>query len=495
MDVIDRPVYELAQLLESGEISAEELVGRFLSRIEEVDGKVGAFVTVDREGALSGARSADEARRAGEAPSRLAGIPVAVKDNMCTRGIETTCASRMLRGFIPPYDAHVVERLKAAGMIVIGKTNLDEFAMGSSTESSALFVTRNPWDLERVPGGSSGGSAAAVAASEVPAALGSDTGGSVRIPAAYCGVVGMKPTYGLVSRYGAVAYASSLDQVGPLTANVRDCAVMLKVIAGHDPRDTMSVDTEIPDYEAQLDCDVDGKVIGLPKQYFAEAVEPGVRDAVLEAAGQLSRLGVRVEEVSLPIVEYALAAYYIIASSEASSNLARFDGVRYGHRAANAVDSVSMFMKSRAEGFGPEVKRRIIMGTFALSAGYFDAYYKKAQQVRALLKRDLDSLFERCDALLTPASPATAFRIGERTGDPMSMYMSDVCTATANLAGIPAISLPCGWQDGLPIGMQLLGRRFGEATLFQLAYAYEQAAGYPSRKAPVGNDRGCRSCH
>ncbi len=495
MDVIDRPLYELAHLLESGEVTAEELVVEFLGRIDRVDGKINAFVTVDREGALSGARSADKARRAGEAQSRLAGIPVAVKDNMCTRGIETTCSSKMLRGFIPPYDAHVVERLKAAGMLVIGKTNLDEFAMGSSNESSALFITRNPWNLERVPGGSSGGSAAAVAASEVTAALGSDTGGSVRIPAAFCGIVGMKPTYGLVSRYGVVAYASSLDQVGPLAANVRDCAAMLKVIAGRDPRDSMSIDTAIPDYESQLSCDVSGRVIGLPKQYFAEGVEPGVRDAVLEAARQLSKLGVRVEEVSLPTVEYALAAYYIIASSEASSNLARFDGVRYGHRATGAVDSVSMFMKTRAEAFGPEVKRRIIMGTYSLSAGYYDAYYKKAQQVRSILIRDFDRVFEQCDALLTPTAPTTAFPIGERIDDPMSMYMSDVCTVTANLAGIPAISLPCGWHDDLPIGMQLLGKRFGEATLLQLAYAYEQAAGYPSRRAPVADDRGCCSCH
>jgi aspartyl-tRNA(Asn)/glutamyl-tRNA(Gln) amidotransferase subunit A len=495
LDVIDRPVYELANLLEAGEVSAEELAMEFLGRIDRVDGKIGAFVTVDREGTLSGARSVDRARRAGEAPSRLAGIPVAVKDNMCTRGIETTCSSKMLRGFVPPYDAHVVERVKAAGMLVIGKTNLDEFAMGSSTENSALFVTRNPWNLERVPGGSSGGSAAAVAASEVPAALGSDTGGSVRVPAAYCGVVGMKPTYGLVSRYGVVAYASSLDQVGPLTANVTDCAVMLRAIAGHDPRDSMSIETEIPDYEAQLGCDVAGKVVCLPKQCLTEGIDPVVRDAVLEAAQQLSKLGVKVEEVSLPIVEHALAAYYIIASSEVSSNLARFDGVRYGHRAAGAVDTVSMFMKTRAEGFGREVKRRIIMGTYSLSAGYYDAYYKKAQQVRTILKRDFDRVFERCDALLTPTAPTTAFPIGERIDDPMSMYMSDMCTVTANLAGIPAISLPCGWRDGLPIGMQLLGKRLGEATLLQLAYAYEQAAGYLSRKAPAVNDRGCCSCH
>jgi len=495
LDVIDRPLYELARLLESGEVSAEELAVEFLSRIDKVDGIVGAFVTVDREGTLSGARMADKARRAGEAPSHLAGIPIAVKDNMCTRGIETTCSSKMLRGFVPPYDAHVVERVKAAGMLVIGKTNLDEFAMGSSTENSALRVTRNPWNLQRVPGGSSGGSAAAGAASEAPAALGSDTGGSVRVPASYCGIVGMKPTYGLVSRYGVVAYASSLDQVGPLAANVRDCAIMLRVIAGHDPRDSMSIDAEIPDYEAQLGRDIAGKVIGLPKEYFAEGIEPGVRDAVLEAAKQLSKLGVEVEEVSLPTVEYALAAYYIIASSEASSNLARFDGVRYGHRAEGAVDSVSMFMKTRAEGFGPEVKRRIMMGTYSLSAGYYDAYYKKASQVRSTLKSDFDRVFERCDALLTPTAPTTAFPIGERIDDPMSMYMSDVCTVTANLAGIPGISLPCGWQDGLPIGMQLLGKRFSEATLLQLAYAYEQAAGYPSRKAPVTKDRGCCSCH
>jgi aspartyl-tRNA(Asn)/glutamyl-tRNA(Gln) amidotransferase subunit A len=485
LELISKSVHELVHLLESRAISAEELVSQCLSRIEQIDDRVKAFVSVDADGALSAARAVDKARTAGTAPSRLAGIPVAVKDNICTRGMRTTCSSKMLENFVPPYDAHVVERLKAAGMIVIGKTNMDEFAMGSSTENSAISVTRNPWDLARVPGGSSGGSAAAVASGEAPVSLGSDTGGSVRTPAAYCGLVGIKPTYGLISRYGLIPYASSLDQVGLLSADVRDCAVMLGVISGYDHRDSTSVDIGPVDYESRLGRDISGMVIGIPKECLGDGIDTPIRESVTSAARTLESLGAKVVEVSIPSTQYALPVYYVIGPAEASSNLARYDGVRYGYRVDNAPDSVSMFMETRGRGFGSEVKRRIMVGTYVLSAGYYDAYYRKAQQVRTLIRRDFERALQQCDVLITPTTPTTAFLIGEKATDPLSMYMSDVCTVTANLAGIPGLSIPCGWHEGMPIGMQLLGRHFEEPTLLQVAYAYEQATGFEVKKAAL----------
>lgn len=485
LELISKPIHELIGLLETRAISAEELVRQFLDRIDQVEPKLKAFISVDREGAIRAAKAADQARSEGRACSRLAGIPVALKDNICTKGIPTTCASKILEGYMSPYDAYVVERLRSEEMVIIGKTNMDEFAMGTSTENSAFFPTRNPWDLSRVPGGSSGGSAAAVASGEVPAALGSDTGGSIRTPAAYCGVVGLKPSYGLVSRYGLVSYASSLDQIGLLTGDVRDCAIMLRVIAGHDSRDSTSVQTEPVDYEANLDEEVAGMVIGLPKEYYGAGIDPKIMELVLEAARTLEGLGVRVEEVSIPTLDYALAAYYVIAPAEASSNLARYDGVRYGCRYDRATDSVSMFMETRGRGLGLEVKRRIIMGTYVLSAGYYDQYYRKAQQVRTLIRRDFERVLQHCDALITPTTPTIAFKLGEKTEDPLSMYMSDVCTVAANLVGIPAISLPCGMHEGCPVGVQLMGRKFDEARLLRIAYAYEQASGLQMKKAPV----------
>lgn len=478
-------MHELIGLLESRAISSEELVGQYLDRIELVEPRLSAFITVDREGALKAAKTVDAARKNGQAPSRLAGIPIAVKDNICTKGIATTCASRILENFIPPYDASVIEKLRAAGMIIIGKTNMDEFAMGSSTENSGFHPTRNPWDLDRVPGGSSGGSAAAVAAGEAPVALGSDTGGSVRTPAAYCGVVGLKPTYGLVSRNGLVPYAASLDQIGVLTADVRDCAIMLGAIAGHDPRDSTSVPVKQVDYEASLGKDPSRRVVGILKGCLGEHIDPHVTESVLAAAKTLERLGVRVEEISMPTLEYALPTYYVLGSAEASSNLARYDGVRYGYRDKQAPDSVSMFMETRGKGLGREVKRRVLMGTYVLSAGHYEQYYRKAQQVRTLIRDDLQKALERCDVLITPTTPTVAFKLGEKTDEPLSMYMSDMCTVVANLAGVPAVSVPCGTHEGCPVGLQLIGRGFDEALLLQIAHAYEQTARHETAKAPV----------
>lgn len=482
MEVIFRTAGELADLLNRGEVSSEEMTRGFLGRMERVEPAVRAFVTVTSELALAQAREADHQRRAGEKTSPLLGIPMALKDNMCTRGTLTTCSSKILRNFTPPYDSTVAARLKEAGAVLLGKTNLDEFAMGSSTENSGLHLTYNPWDVSRVPGGSSGGSAAAVAAGEVAFALGSDTGGSIRQPASFCGVVGLKPTYGRVSRFGLVAFASSLDQIGPLTRDVADAALVMNAIAGDDPLDSTAAPVPVPDYTKALTGDVRGLRIGVPREYLAEGVAPEVREAVLKAVDVLVSLGASAEECSMPHTEYALSTYYLIAPAEASSNLARYDGVRYGHRAAGAEDLIDMFEKTREEGFGPEVKRRIMLGTYALSSGYYDAYYLKAQKVRTLIKQDFDRAWERFDVLATPTSPTVAFPIGQRAEDPLQMYLADVCTIPVNLAGVPGISVPCGFSEGLPIGLQFIGQPFDESTLLRAAHAFEQSTEHHRRR-------------
>ena len=464
--------------LRKGEVSARELTDQHLERIAGVDGSVHAFLEVTADRARADADRIDEARSRGESLPPLAGIPLAIKDNLCTQGIATTCSSRMLEGFVPPYESTVTERLWQAGGVMLGKTNLDEFAMGSSTETSAFGPSRNPWNLEKVPGGSSGGSAAAVAAGECVASLGSDTGGSIRQPAAFCGVVGLKPTYGRVSRYGLVAFASSLDQVGPFTTSVADAAELLQVIAGEDPRDATCLKAPVPDYVAALNQPVAGLRVGLVRECFeAEGLDPQVKASVLAAAEQLQALGCELVDVSCPRFNDGIATYYVIAPSEASANLARYDGVKYGYRAADAASLAEMTARSRAEGFGDEVKRRILIGTYALSAGYVDAYYKKAQQVRTLIRRDFDRAFEGVDVLLTPTSPTTAFGFGAHSDDPLAMYLADLLTIPANMAGLPAISLPCGFdQQGLPIGVQLITNVLEEPRLLQVAHHYEGAA-------------------
>ena len=470
--------------LDRKEISSVELTQAHLERIRGVDGRVKAFVTVSDELALEQARRADERIESGDARP-LTGIPMQLKDNMATKGIPTTCSSRMLQGFVPPYDATVTQRLYAEGAVLLGKGNLDEFAMGSSTENSALFTTRNPWDTERVPGGSSGGPAAAVAADECIYALGSDTGGSIRQPAALCGVVGFKPTYGLVSRYGLVAFASSLDQIGPITKDVTDCAIVMNAIAGHDSRDSTSIEYDAPDYTRSLDGDLSGFRLGAPKEYFVQGMEPGVEEATREAIRTLEKLGATVEETSLPHTSYALAVYYIIAPSEASANLARYDGVKYGYSAQDAESMWDALEKTRQQGFGPEVKRRIMLGTYALSAGYYDAYYLKAQKVRTLIRQEFEAAFERFDALVMPTSPSVAFKMGEKTADPVQMYLNDILTMPANIAGIPGISVPGGMSDGLPVGFQIMGKPLGEETILRIAYAYEQATGWRFKHRPA----------
>jgi len=467
------------------DLSCRELVEAYLGAIEAQDGAVRAYLTVTAEQARQEAEALDRRLASGEPLPPLAGMPVALKDNLCTRGVRTTCGSRILEPFVPPYDATAVRRLREAGAVVLGKTNLDEFAMGSSTENSGFGPTRNPWSLEHVPGGSSGGSAAAVAAGEAVAALGSDTGGSIRQPASLCGIVGLKPTYGRVSRYGLVAFASSLDQIGPMTLDVRDCALVLQAISGRDPHDSTSVDVPVPDFLASLEGGVRGLRVGLPTEFFGEGLDPQVREAVLRAVRVLESLGAVVEEVALPTLEYALPTYYLIACAEASSNLARYDGVAYGSRSRRAEDLYTLYARTRAEGFGPEVKRRIMLGTFALSAGYYEGFYKKAQQVRTLVRRDFDRCFQRVDVLATPTSPVAGFRLGERTADPLQMYLADVYTIPVNLAGLPGVSVPCGFADGLPVGLQLVGRPFDEATLLRVAYAYEQATEWHRARAPV----------
>jgi aspartyl-tRNA(Asn)/glutamyl-tRNA(Gln) amidotransferase subunit A len=469
----------LRALIDSGEASAVEVCRAHLERIDQVDPAVGAYLAVHAEEALACAARIDASRRDGRSAGPLLGVPIAVKDNHCTRGTATTCASRILERFVPPYDATSVARLREAGAIIIGKTNLDEFAMGSSTENSARRRTCNPWSLDRVPGGSSGGSAAAVAAMEATAALGSDTGGSVRLPAALCGVVGLKPTYGRVSRYGLVAFASSLDQIGPLGRSVEDVARVLQVIAGHDPCDATSSREEVPDYLATLRQGPGGLRVGVPREYFPAGLDDEVGASVRAALAALESQGARLEEISLPHTGYAVPAYYIVATAEASSNLARYDGVAYGHRAADAADLRSMYINSRREGFGTEVKRRIMLGTYVLSAGYYDAYYLKAMKVRTLIRRDFEQAFDKVDVIVTPTSPTAAFRFGEKTERPLQMYLSDIFTVTLNLAGLPGLSVPCGLTgDRLPIGLQVIGRRFDEATILRLAAAIEAGVGF-----------------
>ena len=476
MELYELTAYEIAEQIAAGQLSAQETTEACLERIAEVEETVNSFLVVTADRARAQAAQADEELANGEAPNPLAGIPIAIKDVMCTRGLATTCGSKILENFIPPYDATVVQRCSQALLPMVGKTNMDEFAMGSSTENSAFKVTANPWDLERVPGGSSGGSAAAVAAGEALVALGSDTGGSIRQPAALCGIVGLKPTYGRVSRYGLIAYASSLDQIGPLTRDVTDCALVMNVIAGHDPQDATSADIPVPDYTEYLTGSVAGLKAGVPAQLLGEGIDPQVRDRVQAAIDDLQNMGLECEEVQMPHIDYSLPVYYIIAPAECSSNLARFDGVRYGYRTPTETDDINeLFAMTRAEGFGPEVRLRIMLGTYTLSAGYYDAYYLKALKVRTLIKGDFDSAFQKYDVLLSPTSPTVAFPIGERADDPLAMKLADICTIPVNLAGIPAISIPCGFVDGLPVGLQIMGRAFEEDKVLQVAYAYEQA--------------------
>jgi len=479
-------IHEAHELLKQRKISSTELTKSVLKRIAEIEGKVHACVTIVEDAALEDAEKVDNYIKTVHEITPLTGIPTLIKDVICTKGVRTTCSSKMLENFVPPYDATVIEKLKAQKAVIVGKTNMDEFAMGSSTEHSAFFPTHNPWDLSRVPGGSSGGSAAAVAADETIYALGSDTGGSVRQPAALCSVVGLKPTYGRVSRFGLVAFASSLDQIGPITKDVTDCALVMNVIAGYDPGDSTSVPYLIPDYTQQLIPDVKGLKIGIPQEYLVAGVQNEVRAALRVAINKLQELGAEIDwEVSLPHTEYALAAYYILAPSEASANLARYDGVKYGFSERDASNVIETTEKTRQFGFGPEVKRRIMLGTYALSAGYYDAYYLKAQKVRTLIKQEFDQAFEKYDALVTPTSPIVPFKLGEKLEDPMQMYLSDVCTLPINIAGIPAISIPAGFADNLPIGMQIMGKPFSEEILLRIAFAYEQATDWHKRKPKI----------
>ena len=475
-------LHDAGEKLRRRELTSAALTEAVFERIAETDGMVRAYLTLDRDAALESARRADERLQRGDNHSPLLGIPLALKDNFLTRGLRTNCASKILGDFIPPYDATTVRKLRNAGAVIVGKTNLDEFAMGSSTENSAFFPTRNPWNLERIPGGSAGGSSAAVAADQCLAALGTDTGGSIRQPAACCGIVGLKPTYGRVSRYGIIAFASSMDQVGPMTKDVRDAALLLETLAGYDPADSTSADRPVPHYSDDLQMSIKGLRVGVPKEYFISGMDPQVDRAMRNAIGEIERQGAVIEEISLPHTEYAVAVYYIVATAEASSNLARYDGMRYGHRAA-AKDLTETYTVSRDEGFGAEVKRRIMLGTYVLSAGYYDAYYLKAQRVRTLIKRDFDEAFKSCDVIATPTAPTTAFKIGEKTQDPLQMYLSDIFTISVNLAGLPALSLPCGFdEDGMPIGLQLIGKPFDESTILRTAYHYEQATEWHSEK-------------
>ena len=484
MELHEMTAWELAGYLHTGEVSAEQTVQACYDRIDAVEDNVRAFLTLTPEIAFDRAKQIDELRASGEQLPVTAGIPIAQKDLLCTDGVPTTCGSKILENFVPPYNATVIQRCRDAGMIMIGKTNMDEFAMGSSTENSAFQITGNPWDLDCVPGGSSGGSAAAVAAGEATTALGSDTGGSIRQPASLCGLVGVKPTYGRVSRYGLIAYASSLDQIGPLCKDVRDAALLMNVISGRDPMDATSADIPVPDFTGTLHTDIKGRKGGIAHELlYGEGIDPAVRETIEQAVEQLSSLGVEFEDVAMPHAEYSLPCYYIIAPAECSSNLARYDGVRYGHRTDEpTTDIYDLFAKSRAEAFGPEVRLRIIKGTYVLSAGYYDAYYLKALKVRTLIKSDFDRAFENYDFLICPTSPTVAFKIGEKADDPLAMKLADICTIPVNLAGIPAISVPCGFVDGLPVGMQLMGAPFSEDLLLQVAYAYEQSTDWHTRR-------------
>ena len=472
MTVFERTSAQLQESLKAGELTIADLTSEAFARVEKLDGDVEAFLALNKEQATARAAELDKVPFEERGP--LFGMPIGVKDNIVTEGLETTCASKILEGFMPIYDATIVKKLRDAGMVTIGKLNMDEFAMGSSNENSAFKTTKNPWNLAHVPGGSSGASAAAVAAGEVPFSLGSDTGGSIRQPAAYCGVVGMKPTYGRVSRFGLVAFASSLDQIGPITRNVTDNALLLEAISGVDEMDSTSADVPVPNYAAALNGDIKGLRVAVPKEFLGEGVGEAARKSVLDALEVLKNLGATVEEVSLPHSKYALAAYYILSSSEASSNLSRFDGIRYGYRTENAKNLLELYKQSRAEGFGDEVKRRIMLGTYSLSAGTYDAYYKKAQQARTLIKADYDKVFENYDVIVGPTAPTPAFAIGANIEDPMTMYANDILTIPINLAGVPAISIPCGFESGLPLGLQIIGKHFDEETIYRVAYAYEQ---------------------
>ncbi|MBI5848485.1 MAG: Asp-tRNA(Asn)/Glu-tRNA(Gln) amidotransferase subunit GatA [Nitrospirae bacterium] len=481
MELYSKGIAELSEMLKKHETSAKEIAVAVFDRIEQVEDRIRAYLTLTKNEALNRAENIDREIAAGNNKT-LSGIPIAIKDNMCTKGIATTCSSKILQNFIPPYESTATTKLLDQGYVLTGKTNLDEFAMGSSTENSGFHTTSNPWDTERIPGGSSGGSAAAVAADECIAALGSDTGGSIRQPAALCGVVGLKPTYGRVSRYGLVAFASSLDQIGPITKNVRDAAILMNVIAGNDPMDSTSASVPVPDFTASIGKDIKGLRLGIPKEYFIEGIDPEVNEAVQAAIKQYEALGAVPVPVSLPHSGYAIATYYVLATSEASSNLARYDGVKYGFR-AEGKDLIDMYMQTRARGFGAEVKRRIMLGTYTLSSGYYDAYYKKAQQVRTLLKRDFEEAFKTVDLILTPTTPTAAFKKGEKTDDPLQMYLADIFTISVNLAGVPGISIPCGFtSNNLPVGLQLIGKHFDEERLLQAAYAYEQATVWHKRK-------------
>ena len=478
---------ELQRKFTAGEVSAKEIARAYFLRIGQVEPKVKAYVTTQKEQAMVQAAAIDDSLKGWRKTQPMMAMPLAIKDNLCTEGVTTTCSSRMLQNFVPPYDATVIAKLRAQGYLLLGKTNLDEFAMGSSTENSAFGPSRNPWNLQCVPGGSSGGSAAAVAADECVAALGSDTGGSIRQPAAFCGVVGLKPTYGRVSRYGLIAFASSLDQIGPITKDVADAAFLLGVIAGHDPMDSTSADVPVPDYTKALKKkDLKKLKVGIPAEFFAEGLDPEVEQAVRAAIEELKSLGGEIKEIQLPRTDAAVAVYYVIATAEASSNLARFDGVKFGLRSKETKDLLELYTKTRQEGFGPEVKRRIMLGTYALSSGYYDAYYGKAQAVRTLIRQDFDAAFKEVDLIVTPVTPTPAFKLGEKSEDPLQMYLSDIFTISVNLAGLPAIALPCGFsRAGLPIGMQLIGRAFQEDTLLRSAYAYEQSTQWRAKKPAV----------
>ncbi len=482
MSLIEQSVSAIHKQLREKEITVSDLVAASYKRIAEVDDKVKAFLTLDEENARNYAKQLDEALVGKTEKGILYGLPIGIKDNIVTKGLRTTCASKLLGNFEPVHDATVMGKIRASEAVMIGKLNMDEFAMGSSTENSGFFRTRNPWNIDHVPGGSSGGSAAAVAAGEVLFSLGSDTGGSIRQPASYCGVVGLKPTYGRVSRFGLVAFASSLDQIGPITRSVEDNAYLMQVIAGYDKMDSTSANVEVPDYLASLTCDVQGLKIAVPKEYLAEGVNEDVKNQVLAALKVLEGLGATWEEVSLPHSKYAVATYYLLASSEASANLARFDGVRYGVRSDNGANLIEMYKESRSTGFGDEVKRRIMLGTFALSSGYYDAYYKKAQQVRTLIKKDFDDVLEKYDVIIGPTAPTTAFKIGEKTKDPLTMYANDILTIPVNLAGVPAISVPCGLSNGLPVGLQIIGKHFDESTVYRVAHAFEQVTEHHKAK-------------
>lgn len=483
MQLYEYTVHELIEKLEKGETSSEEITKDYFKRIKEIDPKVKAYVSTLEESALEKARKIDEKRKSGETLSKFAGIPIGIKDNMCIEGTKTTCSSKMLENFVAPYNATVIEKLNDEDVVYLGKLNMDEFAMGSSTEHSAFFITHNPWDLDRVPGGTSGGSAAAVAADMAPWALGSDTGGSIRQPSSLCGVVGLKPTYGLVSRYGLVAFASSLDQIGPITKDVTDSAMLLNLIAGHDEKDSTSMDLEKKDYTKSLVNDVKGMRIGIPKEYLGEGINEEVKNAILEVAKKYEELGAVVEDCSFDVGQYATSVYYIIADAEASSNLGRFDGIRYGYRSEKYDNLKDIYRNSRSEGFGPEVKRRIMVGTYVLSSGYYDAYYKKAQKVRTVIKDAYNKLFEKYDLLLTPTSPTTAFKIGEKTENPLEMYLADICTVPVNIGGLPGMSIPCALDsNGMPIGFQLIAKPFAEETIFRAAYTYEQNTNFRENK-------------